>query len=441
MTPPAERGADATPTKDFFIFMLVRDIGLTAAVVDLLDNCVDGAKRLRPNADYAGLSVRIEADAQHFRIADNCGGISFEIARDYAFRFGRPKEAGQTLHSVGQFGVGMKRALFKLGTKFRIESTSANSRWAIEEDVEAWKEKPGWEFEFAERNLNLDEVPLDGRGTDIRVPALHEGVSSQFVSDSVQARLKSELEAAHEQTMRQGLAITFNGIPLQFRPMGLLSSEQLQPAYEETVYKPEKGAAVTIRLYAGIADSSPSAAGWYVYCNGRLVLEADQTIVTGWGEGDGTAIPKYHNQYARFRGFTFLDSDDAGQLPWKTTKTGVDADSAIYRAVRERMITLMRPVIDFLNALDAEKGAPGEEAVLERAVEDAKSEQLFVFTPTASFVAPKRTAKPPVDRGGRIQYSKPWPEIKRAQTALKVYTLKEVGEKTFEYFYRMECDE
>ena len=36
------------PTKDFFISMLVRDIGLIPAIVDLVDNSVDGGRRLRP---------------------------------------------------------------------------------------------------------------------------------------------------------------------------------------------------------------------------------------------------------------------------------------------------------------------------------------------------------------------------------------------------------
>lgn len=35
----------AIPTKDFFISMLIRDIELLDAVADLVDNCVDGARR------------------------------------------------------------------------------------------------------------------------------------------------------------------------------------------------------------------------------------------------------------------------------------------------------------------------------------------------------------------------------------------------------------
>jgi len=106
---------NASPTKDFFISILVRDIKLVDAISDLVDNCVDGARRLNPAGDYKDLHINIEVNPQHFKITDNCGGISPEIAREYAFRFGRPKEAHNTPHSIGQFGVGMKRALFKMG--------------------------------------------------------------------------------------------------------------------------------------------------------------------------------------------------------------------------------------------------------------------------------------------------------------------------------------
>ena len=84
---------NASPTKEFFIHMLTRDIPLTRAILDLVDNSVDGARRLRASGNYDGLWVRMELSVEQFRIADNCGGITVEIARDYAFRFGRPKEA------------------------------------------------------------------------------------------------------------------------------------------------------------------------------------------------------------------------------------------------------------------------------------------------------------------------------------------------------------
>lgn len=67
------------PTKEFFISMLVRDIGLIPAIVDLVDNSVDGARRVRPtNGDvsdqarrFDGLYVAIRISPDAFEIADN----------------------------------------------------------------------------------------------------------------------------------------------------------------------------------------------------------------------------------------------------------------------------------------------------------------------------------------------------------------------------------
>lgn len=431
---------DASPTKDFFINMLVKDIELTRAIIDLVDNCVDGALRIRSNRKYKGLEVRIEATPERFRIVDNCGGIPADLARTYAFRFGRPEGMTATPHSVGQFGVGMKRALFKLGSKFRIESTTENSRFVVEEDVDEWKVKEKWEFQFKELEVDLKNVPPNKRGTEIIVDPLQENVAQDFGTDTFLNRLRLEIRQAHQQTMDCDLAISLNGIPLQSHPLELLSSEDLQVAFFGTRLS-HNGGSVDVKVYAGISESYPAAAGWYIYCNGRMVMGADQTLITGWGEGGGQTIPKYHNQFAMFRGFAFFDSDDAGLLPWNTTKTGVDSDSPIFRAVRLQMITLMRPVIDFLNRLDAEKqGEETDYKPLGDAVAHARAASVTEVRTSSRFVSPKPTPKPSLPKTGRIQYNKPVDKINKVKKALKVSSLKRVGEKTFDYFYDRECE-
>jgi hypothetical protein len=173
-----------------------------------------------------------------------------------------------------------------------------------------------------------------------------------------------------------------------------------------------------------------------------MLMGADQTITTGWGEGGEYTITKYHNQFARFRGFVFFDSDEAGLLPWNTTKTGVDADSPIFRATRLQMITLMRPVIDFLNRLDAEKKeVETDYKPLEQAVANAVVASIAKVQTFSSFVAPKPTPRPSLPRTGRIQYNKPLDKINKVKKVLMVSSLKDVGEKTFDYFYDRECED
>jgi len=120
-----EAGAtvDATPTKRFFVEMLTRDIALDDAILDLLDNCLDGILRhTEPDEDdpapYKRYWAKIHFSRSSFSIHDNCGGIDRTLAEKSAFRMGRPKDAasdGEELPTVGVYGIGMKRAIFKMG--------------------------------------------------------------------------------------------------------------------------------------------------------------------------------------------------------------------------------------------------------------------------------------------------------------------------------------
>jgi len=222
--------------------MLTRDIPLTRAILDLVDNSADGARRIQSTGDYAGLWVRLELSADHFRIVDNCGGIPVSTARNYAFRFGRPKDAPVTLGSVGQFGVGMKRAFFKLGEHFKVTSTTDNSRFDMEIDVLEWVTPDGnespedWHFHFDTVEEDLTDVAPEHIGTQIEVTRLHGTVVENFELENFVARLTEEISVAHSATMNKGLAISINAIPIGFEPQRLFVSDQLKPAYVEKVY-------------------------------------------------------------------------------------------------------------------------------------------------------------------------------------------------------------
>lgn len=134
---------EADPERALFVEMLTRDIELIPAIMDLLDNSIDGA-RANTDEDYqaGGFRVEIEVSADQFEIRDNCGGIELDVARQYAFRFGRPSAYKGTKRSVGQFGVGMKRALFKLGGTFSIESRASTTMFRMTVDVNSWVSDP-----------------------------------------------------------------------------------------------------------------------------------------------------------------------------------------------------------------------------------------------------------------------------------------------------------
>jgi hypothetical protein len=238
----SSRRINASPTKEFFIFMLTRDVQLTRAIIDLVDNSIDGAQRLRGSGRFDGLWVRIEFNRDCFRVSDNCGGISVDIARNYAFRFGRSKNVEESKGSVGLFGVGMKRTFFKLGRKFSVKSRCKNEGFQLDVDVDKWiaadgeRDADDWHFEFTAVDEKMPEVLEEETRTIIEVRNLLPAVADSFELQNFCSQLINELSAAHAVSVDRGLAVTVNMLPLANLPQKLFASEQLKPAFVEKVY-------------------------------------------------------------------------------------------------------------------------------------------------------------------------------------------------------------
>jgi hypothetical protein len=240
------------------------------------------------------------------------------------------------------------------------------------------------------------------------------------------------------------LSITLNGIPIKHGPQALFVSSKLKPAFTERTYASKQligkaGPGVTVKLYAGVAERSLHDGGWYVYCNGRLILRADQSAITVWGPRH--QMRAYHPDFAFFRGYAYFDSDDGTLLPWTTTKTGVDADSPIYKAVQSEMVEMTKPVLTFLTELAKEKSTEISNGPLQKALAGAHATQVQKVTQPASFQSPPPAPPPSGPKMQKIQYSKPARDVERAMKVLKVGTYTAVGEKTFDYFMKHEGDE
>jgi len=434
---------DASPTKDFFISIITRDVLLDLAIADLVDNCVDGAIRTRPTGDYKDLKVSVKFDRDSFSIEDNCGGIEADTAINYAFRFGRPPGMPETPGSVGQFGVGMKRSLFKMGNYFGIASIAPTSDFVLNVDVEAWAKKVDehgkeiWEFEFEELHRDVSHEMKDC-GTTITVERLHPPIAEEFEIENFKLRLIESLRSKHEESLAKGLIIEVGSVTLSHDEAALLMSDEIKPIHIASTVKAEGKPDVLIDTYAGIVEEADEEeSGWYVSCNGRLILKGDKTTVTGWDVPfDGGKIPKAHYQFARFRGYVRFHSDLAALLPWNTTKSGLDTESPLYQSTKLEMVVAMRQVIDFLNKLDAEIDA-GEDFLM-TAIKAANPVKIAEIPEQQVFVFPTPKASRPMPKTNWIRYNKPAEEIERVKDLMGVTTTKEVGEGTFDYYLSME---
>lgn len=428
----------ASPTKDFFIDMLTRDIPLNRAIIDLIDNSIDGAKAIRKKEDYTDLKVEITLSKEEFTIEDNCGGFPLKVAQEYAFRFGRPKEAKFVDHSIGRFGVGMKRALFKMGRHFTVESKNKDDHFIVEVDVDNWLSHPDeWDFSY----IAKDKIPKDRSilnkhdGTIIKVTKLYPNISSDFRDNVFLNDLEKEISLALNFSILKGLKVILNKRIVEQKDISFLWSNELKPYYKKIDIPNEK---VQVRIYCGIGEPMPSVAGWYVFCNDRLVLEADKSYTTGWKEAkeDESSILKYHNKFAMFRGVVMFDSIDSSKLPMTTTKTGIDSGHPIFKAVRPEMLLAMKQVLNYLNKID-------EKEVRDNLVANSNTKRIDEIKQSEKGMTPKFLA-PKVESLNNlsneyttISYKKETKVIEKLKEYLNVSTNREVGEKTFDYFVNM----
>lgn len=357
---------DASPIKSFFVSMLTRDIKLEDAILDLLDNCVDGILRnknpgkiLKP---YRGFKAQIEFKKDLFSIHDNCGGIPWSL-HDYAFKMGRSANRAQDVPgTVGVYGIGMKRAIFKLGEHALISTQNENARYEVEICPEWLKKEDDWTLPVRSGKKMKED------GTTIVISKLHKDIVGRFGEETLafKADLERMIATHYAFIIEKGFEVTVNGrIIKPYRTKLVFSKKPLRKdatCIRPFMWKTKTKDGVEVFISVGFTRSIPTAveieneqerthyssieAGWTVLCNDRAVLYCDRTELTGWGEA---GVPRYHTQFIAISGIVEFKADDASKLPTTTTKRGIDASSRLYLQVKNKMREGMRIFIDYTN--------------------------------------------------------------------------------------------
>ena len=434
------------PTKQFFIEMITRDISIEDAIIDLLDNSIDGANRINTE-NYTGLWINLTINDGEFTIEDNCGGFSLETAIKYAFRFGRPDDAPKANNTVGRFGIGMKRSLFKIGKNFTVESQCGDDHFKVEVDVDEWSRRTkkittedGVDATIDDWSFSYESVDKSNKndGTIIRISNLNTEVIDLFADNVFLNDLSEDIQKLLNFSLLKGIKITLNGRVLSGKRIDLLISESSKPYYADGTLDEVK-----YRIIAGLGGiGEPKNSGWYIYCNNRLVLEADTSNITGWGVHP---IPQWHINYVMFRGILFLDSKETLNLPLTTTKKGIDATSEVYKALLPVMKNAMIKVFEFLKRIPQ----MGDQAndyrqMLCDTFDKISAVELKEYDFTE--LAPKNFLAPQLDLDlisrkklvTRIAYdvNKDLADLARDHAEAKSY--KELGNITFDYYLKME---
>ncbi|WP_308909468.1 ATP-binding protein [Pseudokordiimonas caeni] len=374
--------ANASPTKAFFVNMLTRDIELQDAILDLLDNCLDGIVRgsidETKDRPFEGYFANITMTKDHFVIEDNCGGIPFDVGEKSAFALGRPPRTPETHTSgrtatIGMYGIGMKRAIFKMGTEALVEShhdtpfyVEFTSEWMSDE---AWSDLPMYK-------LHSDQ--FEKGKTRIEVVTLNQDTADAFSKSTWIEEFRNTVRRHYALIIEKGFSVSIFSNDRHSDPHNPLSRQEFKLLHSDNSSMPGRIEpfiyigevdGVRIEVYAGLyrklldeeeaqqeemTRGTADDAGWTVACNDRVVIWKDKSRLTGWGE---TGIPNYHSQFIAITGIVLLYSTEPKKLPLTTTKRGVDASTNIYSTVKDLMKRATKQLTSFTNKW---KGFPRE---------------------------------------------------------------------------------
>lgn len=432
---------EASPTKRLFINILTQDITLKAGILDLIDNCVDSYTR---NKYSERREIKLSIDNDFFEIYDNCGGIELGTLKEKVFRFGSKVDTLDN-PTLGMYGIGLKRSVFKLGDQIKLETDDGKNHSIMDLDVVAWQNQDKeWDIPFNTEISNLNEQKPYTR---ISITKLHVGEKAQLESDVFINDLTDTIRRTYCLIMKDNIDISLNSKLLKPYELYVQEDENYKPSVIIDEYR-----GIKIKIICFLDPSQGTRlkdainqTGWNVFCNQRLILANDTSDLSGWTGGskeDKSTLPKYHSLFNEFRGMVFLEANNPFDLPLNTSKTKLNPETESYHYILKLMIRAARPIIDYIYERKSKQN--DELAIVEEEIANDKDESFIPtnksitnFNSATSFQAPKSTRNMSGSKA-QISYSRGKDEIEKVKKQLNVKTNKEVGEQTFDYFVSME---
>jgi len=324
--------------------ILTKDITVLEALFDLVDNSIDAARETLFKAEYekdsyglpasySGFWIGLRTSATYIAIKDNCGGIDEEELRDRVFVTG---SISNHKYGIGRFGIGLKRALFRLGSVYALSTDTGDFAAKLgfgREDLGQLTDNP---------MTAIRGTPKGAARSAILISKLPEGVAHEVGAESFNDSLMIELERRYGRFIAKGLVISVNGRRLG--PFG--------PAIRKRGPSPrrvdfdDKLDGVSIFLESGMHelyrastekgydkqtnDGLTDQYGWYFVCNDRIIRIATHESNLGWSA-------HWHQEYYGFVGWVHFVAADVDDLPWDTKKTAIDHYSPAFRQIANRL--------------------------------------------------------------------------------------------------------
>ncbi len=424
------------PTKRLFIDVLTRDISIHDCILDLIDNSVDSFIKHKISEKR---QIEINFNEKKFGIFDNCGGIDKETLEDQVFRSGISTYNADA-PTIGLYGIGLKRAIFKIGKHIAFETDDGNNYCKLIIDEKWMKDENAWFLpinDLSETKLKEEMKPY----TKIEISMLNEETTESFTSD-LESGLKKTIQKYYTKFISKGLEFFVNNEKLERYPLFVEYSDDYEPIKKEFKYDD-----VEITLYCWIQPKKETRekgkTGWNIFMNDRLILDNDISKNTGW-RGEKPYLPKFHPIYNQFRGIVFLNSKNPNLLPMNTSKNMFNTESFVYNKLINEMCDFARPLIDFLSekyTKEKEEVDEKENSIYEPKESnqvEIKSDSLENIDFKSEFQPPKKIKKAKGPRKTTISFKRVKKDVDFIKEIYDIKSNEKVGQLTFDYFWENE---
>lgn len=321
--------------------LFTTDISAEECIYDLIDNSIDAAReeiqagKYQPDnfglpSSYDGYELNLTITNETISISDNCKGVSKEEFQKSAFVIGHRKTSD---YGIGFYGIGLKRALLKLGNSYKVTSDDGSDKILFAADrasLSSRKEK-----------TTADVLQTDGNHSfEIEITELSSEVKDVFSNKRWVEEIQKKIARRYAIFIGKGLKIKVGKTSIKGVVPSLRQRGPVAPVNDQI----ESVQGVDIRISTGmhskyrmsyeagysLAKNKTLTAefGWYVVCNDRIMIVGNKTQDIG-------LTSNWHSEYGGFVGLVYFVAKDGSDLPWNTKKTEVVTEHAAYMAVKD----------------------------------------------------------------------------------------------------------
>lgn len=325
---------DVTPDKKI-LQSISSDIDLKKGILELIDNSIDEWK-LRGRSTLR-VELSLDVNNKSLSFSDNAGGIKEGNLNMVIQPGGTTRKPEQ--QSIGEFGIGLKRAIVALSRKTEVISRfESDDTFKIIVD-DSWITSKSWKipkFKTSPIALGSTIIKFQQIKFDLNVDILQEVT-----------HLLSETYCFH---LSQQFKLLLNGEeikPTLFESWAFPPHGRHPRTYKTFVRVDGRKVTVDVTVGLMLESSQTGEYGFDVFCNDRLILKNYKGQEIGFVPG---LLGYPHPTIAWFKGIVRINGANT-DMPWNSTKSGIDFSNPMVSPLKTQLLKFSKPYVQLSRRL------------------------------------------------------------------------------------------